>query len=160
MSNVVRLNRRSRKIHPQSSQWGWWAHHATYDHIYVPPTLDVRCSSCGCKAVAKTSAPNGSEAHFEVRCQSCPRIDVNVSYRCLPPLYYRVGVRGRELWAWNREHLTDLLSILENPSSRQNRGSSARSYVRREWLMHRAQFAKAIRQAIANPHNTSVNRTR
>jgi hypothetical protein len=156
-SNIMRLSLRSRKKHPGTSEWGWWARHLTYDHGHIPVNLDVQCPSCGQKAIARTTAANGRDSIFDLRCNTCFAAKAAVPYAKLPPLFYRIAASGRELWAWNREHLAQLLSILEHPSDTKNRGSLTRSFVRREWLVHRRQFAKAIRRVLGRSHNISVN---
>ena len=120
-----------------------------HEHDQTPPQLHVVCPTCAKRAVARHRGwTNPQRGEFEIRCPECLFRKSGVAYRDLPPLYYRVAARGSELWAWNREHLTQLLEILEAPSHRKNSLPIARLFVRREWLLRRKEMAKAIRREL------------
>ena len=132
------------KVHPGFRGFHADAHHAVYEHDNTPHELHVTCPACARKAIARNSRwVNAKAGVFEVRCSSCLFRKSGFPYQELPPLFYRVGARGTELWAWNRSHLEELLSFLESPHARQS--SILRSYVRREWLLRRRALVKAIR---------------
>jgi hypothetical protein len=119
------------------------AHHAVYGHDNTPHQLHVVCPTCGSKAEARNSRwVHAKAGAFEVRCPACLYRRLGLAYSELPPLYYRVSVGRTELWAWNRDHLMELLSILNDPHVRG--ASIIRVYVRREWLIRRRALAKAI----------------
>jgi hypothetical protein len=135
---------RQPKRHVGFRPWTADARHIIYEHDNTPHSLDVVCPRCGRLAFARNRDWVGSkQGSFEVRCSHCPLRQSQVPYQELPALFYRAAARGAELWAWNREHLLQLLSFLENPHLK---GASAhRAYVRRDWLIRRKSLAKAIR---------------
>ena len=112
----------------------------------MPVQLHVVCPTCGRRAVARIGW--SSDNAYEIRCSKCMFRRTGVEYSKLPPLFYRVAARGSELWAWNRDHLLDILKALEAPSAQKNRLPVARIFARREWLRHRTEFAKQIRREL------------
>jgi hypothetical protein len=131
------------KNHIGYTKWDWHAHHIFYHHGFDPGYLHVRCSSCGKRATAK----GWLHGKYVVRCVTCISERNAVSYAQLPQLYYRVSIGTHELWAWNRDHLVeirnDLLKINHGTKQKITK-SRSRFFLRREWLLKRHSFAKAI----------------
>ena len=112
-----------------------------YGHVHVPAYRHVRCPSCTARATVR--GPNLLQ-QYELRCPKCLARKGGLLQDQLPPLYYSISVATRELWAWNREHLAELLEYLRAPGYSRRNKPLMRYFVRREWLLHRRQFAKAI----------------
>jgi hypothetical protein len=135
------------KTHVGFEGWDWMSHHTHYGHVHVPDYRHVRCPTCNQRATVR--CPSLLQ-HYEIRCPKCLLRKAEVSESKLPPLYYSVGVAARELWAWNREHLAELLEYLQSPGYSRRNKPLMRYFIRREWLLHRRQFAKAIEHRLRN----------
>jgi hypothetical protein len=72
----------------------------------------------------------------------------HVRYSALPPLHFRVQARGRELWAWNRDHALEILQCLRNRNVGLRRKPLERFYLRKEWLRYREDFSIAIERRL------------
>ncbi len=85
---------------------------------------------------------------WELRCDECPRRERGIAYESLPPPYYVVEARGTTLWAWNEEHLTMLLDLLEGRSLEEHPYGWFATYVEKNWtrLGYRESLARAIRK--------------
>jgi DNA-directed RNA polymerase subunit RPC12/RpoP len=130
--------------------WDRDLHHTIFDHVCRPSMLHVKCIRCGTRAKAMLLSTYRDT--YAVRCVQCSSIKPNVSYESLPPLYYRVSIGLTELWAWNREHLLLIYASLtrRNLGTKQKLSTArTRFYLRREWLLKRERFAKAIERFLS-----------
>ena len=144
------------KAHAGYRKWGWWDHHLAYDHRLVPEILDVVCPKCAAEATASRPDPGGA---YSVACLRCAYRAKEVPYNALPPLFFRVAARGHVLWAWNRVHLQFLRDYLNAPHLTEAKASPYSEYIRRDWLVRRRAFVKAIDRLLVS-RNRSIQRGR
>ncbi len=142
-------------------------------HLTRPDEIHVVCPKCGGRAMARTPArrhyafhmvdldPRGFASHWSVTCLECPHRARNLAYRDIGNRYYRVEVRGKELWAWNKDHLVMMLRFLEGQSISDHPYRLYRTFMRKEWISrsNRTVFAKAIRKFL-NDEPKGPNRSR
>jgi hypothetical protein len=130
-------------------------------HITRPDEVHVVCPKCGGRAVACTQQGRrfafnmvdlgpGMAALWSVTCLACPYRAQDLAYQDIGGRYYRVEARGKELWAWNRDHLVMMLRYLEGRSISDHPYRPYRTFMRKEWISrsNRAAFAKAIRKLL------------
>jgi hypothetical protein len=93
-------------------------------------------------------APSWNLADWSFVCPSCGFHRVGLPYEGLPPLYYSLQVSSLGFWAWNREHLKMLFSILRGDSVTGHPYESLAAYVRKEWLQQsgRRKIVKVIQK--------------
>jgi hypothetical protein len=136
------------KVHVGFVEWGASSRHGVYEHVHIPHLLHVVCPTCGRRASARSAQWAGTAiGAFEVRCSHCMFRKGGYEREALK-LFYRLQARGKELWAWNRQHLMDLLVCLQSRGIPRSSLPFSRNYVRREWLVHRHAFAKEIHRVL------------
>jgi hypothetical protein len=71
-----------------------------------------------------------------------------VSYDDLPGSYYDVVAGGARIWAWNFDHLTMLVDLLDGQRVDGHVYESLATYAHGEWKArkHRSRLAKALRK--------------
>lgn len=136
------------KSHVGFCRWDASCRHGVYEHMHVPAVLHVVCPTCKRRASARCAQWVGTAlGSLEVRCPHCMFRKAGYQRDGLQ-LFYRLQARGHELWAWNRQHLVELLSCLQARGASRHTLPFSRHYVRREWLIHRQAFAKAIARVL------------
>lgn len=138
-------------------------------HLTRPDEIHVVCPKCGGRAVAHTPARRhyparmvdldrrGFSSHWSVACLECPHRARNLAYEDIGGRYYRVEARGKELWAWNRDHLVMMLRHLEGRSISDHPYHPYQTFMRKEWVSrsNRTAFAKAIRKFLDDEPNAA-----
>ena len=134
--------------------------HARYDHRSRPRVLHVVCPKCSQQAeAAKESelemghvigdlAGTWELLDWTIKCHHCPYRLNAAAYSELPQPYYRVTVRGFELWAWNRDHFDMLLRLLNRESITNHPYAWFATYAHRDWLRdrNRSAFVKQMKR--------------
>jgi hypothetical protein len=136
-----------------------------YGHVTRPTAIALVCPRCGGHALATQpayasgilAAGDCSQQWGEpwtVACQRCPyRIEgLDWDHMLgLSKLYFSAIVGGVELWAWNREHLRMIRTVLEGRPLLGDPFAYLATYLRGEWLRRsrRERFARAARAMLA-----------
>lgn len=68
--------------------------------------------------------------------------------RAFSPLWFDLRAQDCELWAWNREHLTMLIELLEGRDVSQHPYGFLATYVPGAWKRRRAYFAARARRLL------------
>jgi hypothetical protein len=91
------------------------------------------------------------DAPWQLICEACPKREGDLSWAELPPLFFRLDVRGLGLVAFNRSHLSMLKSLLEGTVDEADPYAWYQTYAHREWLLkkNRPALLKAIGAALS-----------
>ncbi len=130
------------------------------DRSSRPRDLHVRCPSCKGRALATKSTERDHDVivgdcrttwmhgDWSLRCDVCTFTNEGLTYVELPGPYYEVQARGVSLWAFNEQHLTMLLDLLEGRDVERHPYAWLASYADRDWLRRGARkaLARAVRR--------------
>lgn len=131
--------------------------HIRYGHNRRPTLIHVRCPRCGSRASATKPSESGMGlvtddlcgtwhlSDWVVTCSTCPFRLVDGAYEALPPLYFE----DEGIFAWNRDHLQFISLHLSGCDTTSDPYHCFATYIRGEWLRHRAQSIKTVARLLS-----------